>query len=87
MVLIATIGLAIAVYVLYTMMVNRSFLRCPHCGKIGAWRFDDLGEPRDECDEDGSIIRSEVQQICRRCGGQVVHIWSDYEGREIRKTE
>lgn len=80
---IAVIGAAI---VLYTALLNRAFLRCPYCRKIGAWRFDRLGAPVDECDDDGNLVRSTQRQKCRKCGGDVEHIWSDYDGREIRKA-
>jgi DNA-directed RNA polymerase subunit RPC12/RpoP len=81
--LLATLAF-IAAYAIYTMVINRDFLRCPHCGKIGAWRFDSIGESDDEHDEDGALVRSVTQQRCRKCGGEVVHVWSDHEGREIR---
>ena len=68
---------------IYTMIVNRVFLRCPHCRKIGSWRFDSIGESIDEHDADGVLVRSVTRQECRKCGGKVVHIWSDFEGREI----
>ena len=74
----------VAAYVIYTMIINREFLRCPHCRKIGAWRFDSIGESVDEKDQDGALIRSVTQQRCRKCGGVVVHVWSDFEGQEIR---
>jgi len=30
----------VLVFVLYTAWMNGVFLRCPHCGKIGSWRYD-----------------------------------------------
>jgi len=71
-------------YIAYTMIVNRAFLRCPHCGKIGSWRFDDIGNSDEEHDENGDLIRSSTRQKCRRCGGEVIHTWSDIEGRAIQ---
>jgi len=73
-------------YAIYTMIINREFLRCPHCGKIGSWRFESIGDSIDEYDEDGAIIRTTSKQRCKACQGEVVHVWSDFEGREIRRT-
>lgn len=80
---IAGIGGAI---VLYMALLNRAVPRCPYCRKIGAWRFDILGAPVDEFDDDGNLVRSTKRQRCRTCGGEVDHIWSDDDGREIRKA-
>jgi hypothetical protein len=82
---IFTIAAAIVIFVVYTMIINREFIRCPHCRKIGSWRFDSIGDSIDEHDEDGCLIRSETPQRCRKCGGKVIHIWSDFEGQEIRE--
>ena len=81
---IAGIAMFVVVLVVYVMAINRSFLRCPHCSKIGSWRFDNLGESKDEYDDDECLIQSTTRQTCRKCGGEVVHIWSDNEGRQIR---
>ena len=83
----AAILLAVLAIVAYTMLINRAFLRCPHCEKIGSWRFDDLDEPIEEFDDDECLIRSATRQKCRKCGGEVIHIWSDYEGRAIKLPE
>jgi hypothetical protein len=83
--IIAILAIVIG-YAIYTMVINREFLRCPHCGKIGSWRFDSIGEPVDEYDDDGVLIRSTSKQRCRGCQGEVIHFWSDLEGREIRLT-
>lgn len=80
------IVLVVIAYVLYTMILNREFLRCPHCGKVGSWRFNNVEEPVEEYDEDECLVGSTVRQRCRKCGGQVFHVWSDFEGREIRPT-
>ena len=80
----AGIAIFVVVMVVYTIAINRAFLKCPHCGKIGSWRFDDLGAANEEYDEDECLIRSTTRQACRKCNGEVVHIWSDYEGRQIR---
>ncbi len=81
---IAGIAMFVVVLVVYVMAINRSFLRCPHCRKIGSWRFDSLGESIDEYDDDKCLIRSTTRQTCRICGEVVIHIWSDHEGRQIR---
>lgn len=80
------ISIIVLTLVAYTLIINREFLRCPHCGKVGSWRFDAIAPPVDEYDDD-HLIRSSTQQKCRKCGGEVLHIWSDYEGREIRLPE
>ncbi len=71
-------------YVIYTKIINREFLRCPHCGKVGSLRFESIGDPVDEYDKDGALIRSTVKQRCNACQGVVVQVWSDLEGRDIR---
>lgn len=71
---------------LYTAAINREFLRCPHCRKIGSWRFDNLGPASKEYDEDDGLQRVVQRRACRRCGGEVIHEWSDYSGRSIRKA-
>jgi hypothetical protein len=81
--IVAIIAIVIG-YVIYTMVINREFLRCPRCGKIGSWRFDSIGEPVDEYDDDGVLIRSALKQRCRGCQAEVIHSWSDFEGRKIR---
>jgi predicted RNA-binding Zn-ribbon protein involved in translation (DUF1610 family) len=83
---IATVVLFAVAYLVYTLVVNRAFLRCPYCGKIGAWRFEDVGEPVAEYDDDGDLVRSATRQACTRCGGEVISCWSDHTGREIRKA-
>ena len=80
---ILTVGIIVLTFVAYTLIINREFLRCPHCGKFGSWRFDDVAPSDDEYD-DGSLIRSSTRQRCRKCGGEVLHVWSDHEGRDIR---
>lgn len=70
---------------LYTAAINREFLRCPHCRKIGSWRFDDLGAVTGESDDDGVMLKTAQRQACRKCGGEVVQEWSDSTGRTIRK--
>jgi DNA-directed RNA polymerase subunit RPC12/RpoP len=78
-ILVITIG-----YAIYTMIINREFLRCPHCGKIGSWRFESIGDSDNEYDEDGASVRSTSKQRCKGCQGKVLQVWSDSEGREIR---
>src|SRR5438445_406154 len=36
--------------VLYTAWMNGVFLRCPHCRKVGSWRYDPAGPPVKEND-------------------------------------
>lgn len=78
-----TLIAAVILFAAYTAIINSEFLRCPHCGKIGSWRFDAIEEDVDECDEEGVLVRSTTRQRCRKCGGEVVQVWSDFDGREI----
>lgn len=84
---LVTIVIIAGVIVAYIMLINGAFLRCPYCGKMGSWRFDDLGRPVDELDDDGDVIKSKQRQSCQKCGNEVIHSWSDYAGREIRKVD
>ena len=76
-------GILILAFVAYTLIINREFLRCPYCGKVGSWRFDDVAPSDDEYADD-CLVRSSTRQRCRKCGGEVLHIRSDHEGREIK---
>ena len=76
----------IIVFVTYMAILNGAFLRCPYCKKIGSWRFDSIDKPVEEHDSDGDLIKSTQRQKCRRCGCEVDHIWSDHDGRELRKV-
>ncbi len=79
--------LILGAVVLYTAWLNRAFARCPHCQKIGSWRFDALSAPEQVYDEDGNLVQTTQKQRCRRCGGQVTHTWHDHGGREIRRDK
>ena len=83
MVWIVAILTFVIAYAIYTMMINREFSLCPHCRKVGSWRFDSIGKSIDETDDDDALIRSTSRQRCRSCGGEVVLIWSDFEGLKI----
>ncbi|MBT8137450.1 MAG: hypothetical protein KJO54_10595 [Gammaproteobacteria bacterium] len=78
--------IGVIVVALYTAAVNREFLRCPHCRKIGSWRFDNSGPAAAEFDADGELVGSVQPQVCRRCGEQVLQEWTDHTGRTIRKA-
>jgi len=78
---------AILCYVLYSALKNGVFMRCPHCGKIGSWRYDKIGESEDEKDEDDVIIKSTQQLRCRSCQKKVTEIWSDFDGRKFLKND
>jgi len=77
---------AVAVVGLHAAILNQAFARCPHCRKIGAWRFSDLAPAAEELDDDGNVVSSTRRQRCRRCGGVVVHTWSDRDGRAILRA-
>ena len=86
MIWLTAIVVGAVVYVIYTMVINRSFLRCPHCGKVGAWRFRNVDDPQEDYDDDGNLIGASARQTCTGCGGEVIQRWSDHDGREIRKA-
>src|SRR5207245_10226825 len=71
--------------VLYTAWMNGVFLRCPHCRKIGSWRYDPAGPPVKEKDRDGVVLKRTEIRTCRKCGGRVLDRWSDHEGRSFEK--
>ena len=76
-----------ALFVLYTAALNGFFLACPYCGKIGSWRFESVAEPQYEHDEEDNLVSSSHLRRCRKCRGHVQDVWSDFEGREIRKSD
>ena len=69
----------------YTAWLNGVFLRCPHCRKIGSWRYDAAEPPVEEKDEDGFVLSSRQIRVCRKCGKKILDKWSDYEGRTFEK--
>jgi hypothetical protein len=84
------IGLTIIAFVaallLYTAWVNGVFLRCPHCRKIGSWRFDAAEPAVDTRDEDDVLESSRQVRVCRKCGERVLDTWSDQGGRTFEKV-
>lgn len=81
-----SITVAVTAIALYTAWLNGAFLRCPHCRKIGAWRYDDVEPPLLDKDEDGGIRSSRQLRICRGCGKRVMDLWSDHAGRIFEKS-
>ncbi len=83
MIKIALITVATIVAVaLYTAWLNRLFLRCPHCRKIGSWRFDNLEPAVVSTDKDGVAKASRQLRVCK-CGKRVLDMWSDNGGRSL----
>ena len=78
--------IALVILIVYTAAMNGVFKRCPHCAKIGSWRYDEIGPSLDEKDADDVVIRSTRQLRCRVCRGRVTETWSDLEGRAFVKT-
>jgi len=74
-------------YLLYTAFINGLFKRCPHCGKIGSWRYDKVGSSIEEKDEDGALMKSAQPLCCRSCHKLVLGVWSDFDGRAFLKNE
>ena len=79
---LVTIATVLAV-ALYTAWLNRLFLRCPHCRKIGSWRFDTLEPAVVSKADDGAVQSSSQLRACRKCGKRVVDAWSDQGGRVL----
>ena len=85
---IGTIAIvSVLAFLLYTAFINGVFKRCPHCGKVGSWRYDKIGSSLDEKDEADIVIKSEQHLRCRSCQKGVLEIWSDFEGRAFLKIE
>ena len=78
---------AVSALAVYTAWMNGAFLRCPHCRKIGSWRFDPAETAVDERDEDGVLRSSRQVRVCRKCGQKVLHTWSDRDGPAIEKDD
>jgi hypothetical protein len=76
---------ALVVTALYTAWSNGVFLRCPYCGKIGSWRYDDAGPLVEEKDPDGIVHSSTQVRTCRKCRNKVLEKWSDCGGCSFEK--
>ena len=74
-------------FMLYVAFLNGMLRRCPHCGKIGSWRYDKIGSPVEEKDEDDVTTKLTQQLRCRYCQKLVTEVWSDFEGRAFLKNE
>ena len=81
---LVVIGLGFAV-LLYTAWLNRLFLRCPQCRKIGSWRFDSVEPAVEQKDQDGALQSTRQVRACRKCGNKVVETWSDHDGRRLSR--
>ena len=81
-----TFGSVFAVF-LYTAWLNRLFLRCPYCRKMGTWRFDPAAAEVVEKDKDGNLVSTSQILLCRKCRQRVLHKWSDNEGRTLEKMD
>jgi hypothetical protein len=83
---LAALGIVAFVLGLYTAWMNGAFRRCPHCGKVGSWRYDAAEPAVHEKDEDGVLQKRTQIRICRKCGKMVLDKWSDSEGRTFEKA-
>jgi hypothetical protein len=81
-----TIMAVVLAMALFTAWLNRFFLRCPYCRKIGSWRYDPAEPSVDEKDEDGVVQSRRQLRICRKCGNRVIDKWSDHGGRTFEKV-
>ena len=81
--IIAAVALAV---ILYTAWMNGVFRRCPHCGKLGSWRYDAAEPAVEEKDEDGVVQKVTQIRVCRECGKRVLDKWSDHDGRTFEKA-
>jgi DNA-directed RNA polymerase subunit RPC12/RpoP len=79
------INVAAVSVALYVAWINGMFLRCPHCGKGGSWRFKATGPSKDRKDEDGVVQESSQVLICPKCEGRILSKWSDHGGRRFQK--
>jgi endogenous inhibitor of DNA gyrase (YacG/DUF329 family) len=70
----------------YIAWLNGVFVRCPHCRKVGSWRFDPAELAVERKDEEGVVESSRQIRICRKCGKRVVDRWSDHSGRTVEKV-
>lgn len=84
--LVLIITASLSAVVLLHAWVNGFFLRCPHCRKIGSWRFDPAEPPAQEKDEGGFVESSRQIRVCRKCGKRIVDKWSDHAGRSFEKA-
>jgi len=83
---IALTIVAVFALALYTAWLNGLFLRCPHCRKIGSWRFNSTEPAVVEKDEVGGVLSRSQTRICRKCGKAILDKWSDHEGRTFEKA-
>jgi len=62
-------------------------VRCPHCRRIGGWRFQKIGQAVEEKDDDGDmrVIREKVR--CKSCGTMLDDVWSDFDRRRITEAK
>ena len=81
-----TVLAVVAAISFYTAWLNGIFLRCPHCRKIGSWRYDSTEPAVVEKNEDGSVVSRSQPRICRKCGKRVMDRWSDGGGRTFEKA-
>jgi uncharacterized protein (DUF983 family) len=84
--IVGAVAAGIGLTALYTAWMNGVFARCPHCGKIGSWRYDSAGPAVEEKDKDGAVERARQVRVCRGCGKKVLDKWSDDEGRTFEKA-
>ena len=80
------IAAVVSALLLYTAWLNGVFLRCPHCRKIGSWRYDSSEPAVQDKDEDGIVQTRRRIRVCRKCGKRVLDKWSDHEGRTLEKA-
>jgi len=85
--LVLIITTAVFVVLLYIAWLNGLFLRCPHCRKIGSWRFDAVEPPVEERDEEGTVRSRRQIRVCPRYRKRILDKWSDHDGRTLEMID
>ncbi len=64
----------------YVGLLNAKPTRCPLCNRINVFRRTRTGPWRDEHDEEGILLRTAAEFVCKRCRGSYWIVWDDFAG-------